>query len=753
MNGFYKRYFLLISLAFLGFLVFTLNNNPLILWAAFAVLLALIVVVCRKFKIKRKNLNTIIILLLIASVIGIGRAEIYKNENNALLEKYVGYHSITGYVKDISSTYPYMSESVVCVESIDSTNVSFEAVLYTEFPSEMSAGDGFECFVEILPLSTYENKDFLRNGDKNDYTFVLVAESEDEFCINGNTKKVNTIFTQLNSKLSATLKVTLGESNGSLASALLLGNRDLLDNSTLRDFKRAGVYHMLALSGLHVAILVGLLDFILKKTGVHSHIRIAVLVLSTLFYVALTGFSLSACRAMMMLFMVYLSNILRARNDAMTSLFVAASIICFISPMSIFDLGFQLSFLSTFGVICSSIICKKIKFLSRVKKKDKLRLFVVSLLKLFVLSICVFVFTLPLIMKYFGEVSLATFVSNLFMGFICEAFMVFSILALIFGGGVFVYPAAILGNTMLALAKAISSIDGVMLSLAYPNIEYIVWGLFIISIVLFVLNLKRKWIIAVPSVAFVLLLVVNISIFNISREGSIVVEYLQNDIIVVSSNDEVYICDVSNGRYGNLYDGLKLAKEGTFTEIDGVILTHYHSYHAMSINRLADTCILHSVYLPKPISEKETMVMASIFDALKNTSTKLYMYESNTPLDIMGGELIVSNRAYSSDYSHPSVALTYSYGDSRVTLIENPYFDSYLEESGMFDSYISTSDLVIFGSDGRAPENRYEVFDNIKFGAEIVFADRESMLLSDFEFYIDDFDIYVDVLYKKYELK
>ena len=230
-------------------------------------------------------------------------------------------------------------------------------------------------------------------------------------------------------------------------------------------------------------------------------------------------------------------------------------------------------------------------------------------------------------------------------------------------------------------------------------------------------------------------------------------EYLKNDVIVISSREEVYICDASNGRYGNLYDGLKLAKEGTFTEIDGVILTHYHSYHAMSINRLADTCILHSVYLPKPTSEKETLVMMSIFDALRDTSTNLYMYESNAPLEILGGELLVSDRAYSSDYSHPSIALTYSYGESRVTLIENPYFDTYLEDSGAFESYISASDLVIFGSDGRAPENRYEVFNNMKFGAEIVFADRESMLLSDFEFYIDDFDIYVDVLYKKYELK
>ena len=68
-------------------------------------------------------------------------------------------------------------------------------------------------------------------------------------------------------------------------------------------------------------------------------------------------------------------------------------------------------------------------------------------------------------------------------------------------------------------------------------------------------------------------------------------------------------------------------------------------------------------------------------------------------------------------------------------------------------NYIKESDMIIFGSDGRSIENRFEIFSSLKKGANINFTDRETMLLSDYKPYIEDFSIYVDVEYKKYDLK
>ena len=88
-----------------------------------------------------------------------------------------------------------------------------------------------------------------------------------------------------------------------------------------------------------------------------------------------------------------------------------------------------------------------------------------------------------------------------------------------------------------------------------------------------------------------------------------------------------------------------------------------------------------------------------------------------------------------------------------AAFMEKPYFDSYLDINGCFEDEIFQSEVVIFGGDGHMPDNRFEIFYNLKKGAEIVFCDREHLLLSDFEKYLSDFSIYVDVEYKKYDLK
>lgn len=762
MNGFNKRYFLLIALAFLIFLGISLACDQTIFWIIFALSLILVFVLTKLLKVKRKNLNTVLMLILIASIVGVGRAEMVCFKNNTLAERYTGNHIICGYVKEVSSSYPYMSESIIKIDSVDGKKANFDAVLFSDFALELDVGDRFECVSDISLLSEYKDGDFLYNKDNCDLPLICLIKSEEDFIVEGSESNIYLSLRSINSKLSARLKAIMGSKNGSLASALLLGNRELLDDATLRDFKRAGVYHMLALSGLHVAILVGILDYILKKLRVNSYIRILLLTVSSVFYVALTGFQLSACRALLMLLIVYVSMIVRSRGDAMTSLFAALSAICFISPYAILDIGLQLSFLSTFGAIIAGIINNKLDFLNNKiigsEFKKKAIKVIRSLLKIMISSVCVFVATLPFIMKCFGEVSMATFISNIFMGAICEAFMIFSLLALLFFnlnifGGLFSHIAIIIGNFMIWIVNSISYVDGVMLSLTYPNLEYIVLGLFVLSILLFAVKLKRRWLIAAPSIAFILLLCVNVYTYKISRNDFVRAEYLLDDVLVLSSADGVYICDASDGRYGGVYEGAMLSKENGFTEIDGVVLTHYHSYHATSLSRLANTFIVDSVYVPKPQNEREAMVMSAIFTALEDTKTKVYMYDMSLPLEILGGELVVSDRVYSSAYTHPSTALTYSYKESRITLIENPYFDTYLEESESFKDYLSESDIVIFGSDGRAIEKRFEVFCNLKQGADVVFANRETMLLSDCVAYIDNFRIYTDVGYKKYDLK
>ena len=358
----------------------------------------------------------------------------------------------------------------------------------------------------------------------------------------------------------------------------------------------------------------------------------------------------------------------------------------------------------------------------------------------------------------FGEVSLATFVSNLFMGVVCEIFMILALLTLVFSNVLFVYPifsffAGIFGNVMISIVSFISNAENVMLSLLYPMSFLLVWGLFIAFIVMLAIHLGRKWIIFIPSAFFAVLMCVSILLYNGSRADFVRAEYYFGDGMVLSSNDGAYVLDMSEGSFGDLYEGVALAKENCFTEIDGIVLTHYHSDHISSLKRLVKTFKIHSVYLPMPQNEKEDLNMRSIVRVLLEEGVDAYIYNSNEELNILSGKLVLSNRAYTGNYAHPSYVLSYRNGEGRITYIGKPYFNTYLEESRAFAEYINESDYLIVGSDGRKITEKFEIFTYLYDDCETSFADTESFLYSDYEGYMNWMKIFLNVSYKKYELK
>lgn len=761
MNAFAKRYFIWISLIFLVFTGIFLNKNSLIFFAIFLAIIALLGAVLYYFKRKSKNFKTIFALILLSAVLGSLNATVFLHKNEKIVDEYAGSHKIYGYVAEVSSKERFMSEHIVRIERLDGERVSFDTVFVTDFQSELSLGDFFEAEVVMYPIESYEDYAYLRNENIYDYPLICALKSGTEITYLENEFRLPLMFSSLNSKLSSILKVRLGKGAGELASALLLGNRELLSDSVLRDFKRAGVYHMLALSGLHVAILIGILEFVLKKLFVPMRTRIALLAVLSLFYIALTGFKLSACRSMLMLWTIYLAFIFGKPKDSLTSLFAAVSVIVFIHPSAIFDVGLQLSFLSTFGVISATMIMGKIKYFNRETRfvaRKKLYALFRGLVSAILISVCVFVCTLPVVMTYFGEVSLATFFTNLFMGFICEAFLVLALISLLIPG-TFVVGETVLnltrfvGEAMTWIASAIADVRGVMLSLMYPYIEFLVWGAFVGFLIFFGFKFARKWLVAVPVVSFAILFCINVIFYNVSRDDFVRSEFNLGDSVVLSSHKEVYICDASGGFYGDLYEAIELAKENCFTEIDGVLLTHYHSAHTSSLEKLSNNYKVHNVYLPMPRSADEGSVMRSIVRVLEDENINIYIYEPNEPLDLLSGELTVSDRAYLAGYAHPSVALSFAYGDSRMTLIERPYFDTYLEESGSFDGFISESDVLIFGSDGRSPQEDFSIFSRIKESCEVYFTDFDIFDMSDHEDYLGLRKIFFNTEYKKYDLK
>ncbi|MFJ5715438.1 DNA internalization-related competence protein ComEC/Rec2 [Neobacillus sp. NPDC093127] len=144
----------------------------------------------------------------------------------------------------------------------------------------------------------------------------------------------------------------------SLSAALIFGDRSMLDPVLLGDFQKTGIVHLLAISGLHVSLLVGMVFYLGIRIGLTRQLMMNFLLLILPVYVILTGASPSVIRAVLMIYLVLLTVKWRSKRKLLPidAISLAFMIFLFFSQKVIFDIGFQLSFSVSLVIIFSAPI-------------------------------------------------------------------------------------------------------------------------------------------------------------------------------------------------------------------------------------------------------------------------------------------------------------------------------------------------------------------------------------------------------------
>lgn len=185
----------------------------------------------------------------------------------------------------------------------------------------------------------------------------------------------------------------------SLASALILGDKSDLDSELKSAFTDSGTMHVLAVSGLHVGVVYMILLYFLKyffSTAPWARICRSILILSGLwFFVFLVGAPTSAWRAALMFSFFETGRLMSKSYYPVNTLSCAAFIMLLLDPYTLFDVGFQLSFLAVLGIVTCQ---RPIQNRWHIESSLGFRIW-----QMISLSLAAQIFTFPLTIYYFHQ--------------------------------------------------------------------------------------------------------------------------------------------------------------------------------------------------------------------------------------------------------------------------------------------------------------------------------------------------------------
>ena len=227
----------------------------------------------------------------------------------------------------------------------------------------------------------------------------------------------------LRSRVNAVIETSLAPPLNSLAQALLTGDQSRIPPEIRETFNRAGVSHLLAFSGLNLALIGGLAYYLIRF--ILSLSERALLYLNVRFwayvgafipvagYALLAGLSPSVARALLMVSLVFTALLLKRYSDLLNNLALAALILLLLSPESLFRPSFQLSFLSVWAI---AYLLPKIWAPSGNPDRNPwVHRGIQYLWGSFCVSLVTQLATLPAVSWWFHQVSLIGLISNLIL--------------------------------------------------------------------------------------------------------------------------------------------------------------------------------------------------------------------------------------------------------------------------------------------------------------------------------------------------
>lgn len=504
-----------------------------------------------------------------------------------------------GVEKEYSYTY--------IIKIVDGKYKNKKFVLSTNKKNTLQYGDLINIKGEyIIPTESRNYKGFnYREYLKSKKIYGTIKTNEKIKIIEN--KKLNIFLIKSNELRNIIInkaKALLPTKTANLLIGILLGDKDDITEDIIEDFKISNLSHMLSVSGAHTSYIILGISYILSKIPKKYAKIITILVLGIFLFI--TNFTASVTRACLMAGLAIGAKLLYRKSDTITNIALSLLIILIVNPFSILEIGLQLSFLGTLGIVLFSKNIDKI--LSKLKINKKI-------IQLLAVTFSAQIFIMPIMAYRFNTISLTFFISNLLAGPILGIVIILGFVT-IFSSIISFKLAkllAIILNIFLELltliAKFVSKIPISSITIKTPYLASIVliYILILISNYFFsIYNLKNRLYKnqikkLIELIAIILVLVIPISsIINTFAPKYTKIYFIDvgqgDSCLIITPNNKKILVDGGEGKTDIL---LAYLLDRRIKTIDYIIISHFDSDHCNGLVEVIEKLKIKNIIISK----------------------------------------------------------------------------------------------------------------------------------------------------------
>ena len=429
------------------------------------------------------------------------------------------------------------------------------------------------------------------------------------------------------------------EEEQGLVQGLILGDKENVSEEIEENFEITNLSHILAVSGMHITYLVIGMQILFQKLAGKRKTNIIMIVLLIL-YMILAGSSPSVVRSVIMGIITIFSKLVHRKNDVINSISISLLILLIVNPYVIGNIGLQLSYLGTLGIVLfqktvyNILNKKRNKVKEKIKKESKI---ILKIKEMLAVSISAQILIFPIMIFHFNLFSIYFLITNLLASIIIGPIIIISFLVIILSfvflpiAKIISYFLSFLIQTLILITK-MANLPFSKIYFPTPKIYIMIIYYVLISILNFIYNSyktknqtattkrvknilavikyrlreNKKKVLKIIVIIFLILLIINF----IPKDLKIhFVDVGQGDCTFIETPKKKTILIDGGGSFGDFDVGkstlLPYILDRGYTKIDYLFISHFDTDHYQACAKIIKELKVKNIFISKQFEDSK----------------------------------------------------------------------------------------------------------------------------------------------------